>query len=165
MKHYNILSCYWNKTTTCTYHTSRKKIYCVYKNHDDFPCCSILAYDQYHIFQTLTQSKTTTHVSIPKLPKLQVLPKIKHSPKPSHLAPSTQTNKPTLTTSNHPNQPTPNYCPLPHPVPTKNSNYLYTRTCDSGSSITLVLVGPNTQPYTDNKWSELLPPYPHHLSF
>ena len=49
-----------------------------------------------------------------------------------------------------PNPSTGHYPPPPPPVTINENNYLCARTCDSGSSLTLVLLGPNTQPYTDN---------------
>ena len=82
-----------------------------------------------------------------------------HPPNLSHLDPCTQTTKPQLATQQHPNQNSsthvlsikPKYCPLIHPVTSRENNkYLCARTCDSGSGITLVLLEPNTQPYTDN---------------
>ena len=57
------------------------------------------------------------------------------------------------TPNNHIKPPKPKH-PNPstaQPVTTKeNNHYLCTRTCNSSSSLTLVLLGPNTQSYTDN---------------
>ena len=57
------------------------------------------------------------------------------------------------TPNNHIKPPKPKH-PNPstaQPVTAKeNNHYLCTRTCNSSSSLTLVLLGPNTQSYTDN---------------
>ena len=47
--HHSMLSLYWNKAIRCIYHTSHRKIYCLYKSHSDFACCPILVYDQHHL--------------------------------------------------------------------------------------------------------------------
>ena len=49
-----------------------------------------------------------------------------------------------------PNPLTPHTAHYPTQSTLKSNNYLSTRTCDSGSSLTLVLLGSNTQLYTYN---------------
>ena len=62
---------------------------------------------------------------------------------------------------------TPHTAHYPTQSPLKSNNYLSTRTCDSGSSLTLVLLGSNTQLYTDNYGLltiTTLPPSPFFIS-
>ena len=67
----------------------------------------------------MTQS---THTSIPKLPRLQALAKILHPNKLFHLLVYHTPNNQIKPTKSKPLPP--KYCPLPHPVPTKNKIYV-----------------------------------------